>query len=831
MLLRSELRVLPTLLLLGLGPTGCFGCKSDEDAGAGGIVRRIESPAELIGGLEATGRLGDYLLDNGRVRFVVQAPGSATGWGLYGGSLVDLDSVRPGQPGDDRLQELFVHCDLRSFRAERVEIASPGRDGEAGVLRLIGADAGIPFIDAVLAQEPADLEITVEYALAPEAEVLDITIVARDLRRSEVREVACGLIVFPGDTLPLFLPGHGPNPSRAGGRHAWLAAAGHDAAASWVLTRPGGEVNVVLAELGLLPIMADARTLRGGQALTERFRLGVGRRGDVESALATLEERGEAARRAVELQLSAPSEVPLGGAVLTFEDLALREGRRAVTAARADDGGLVLLELPAGRYEVKTAIDGRPVGSFELEVPAGEGALRREHALEGLGLLRVEPLELGLDGEELGPTPARVRLIEGLGRALGDAPVLERYVAPDETFFMPAGSYTAVFSRGPEHELAVAEVVVEPGRTAVVSGRLRRSVERPGFVSLDLHVHGTRSTDSETSRRVRVLGAAAEGLDVLVATDHEAVTDYGPTAKALGLGERLVTVTGTELSMLYGHMNGYPLRTDGVERYWTPPWFVYGEGGLYERMLHPHEVAAAMREAGAEVVQINHPRSSQGVFNYLDLDDETGATRHPWPEAHAVEVLNGKRLGDYEAVMSSVRGIYRAGRRITLVGSSDIHEDIGVGYARTYVASGEAPANLAPVWESLRSGRAVAALGPFVTATLEGGGRSAGMGETLEHGGEITVSMRVEAPTWMSVEAVRLLENGRVVAEREVPAEGPNAERPGLRFEGTFTVTPASDAYYIVEVRGGASPPLLSRTHSLTNPIWVDADGGGVRIP
>src|SRR5689334_22696352 len=64
------------------------------------VVRQIKSRTDLIGGPSALGEVGDYLLQNEQIRVIVQGAGYSRGFGVYGGSLIDADLVRPVEEGN-----------------------------------------------------------------------------------------------------------------------------------------------------------------------------------------------------------------------------------------------------------------------------------------------------------------------------------------------------------------------------------------------------------------------------------------------------------------------------------------------------------------------------------------------------------------------------------------------------------------------------------------------------------------------------------------------------------------------------------------------------------
>jgi hypothetical protein len=228
-------------------------------------------------------------------------------------------------------------------------------------------------------------------------------------------------------------------------------------------------------------------------------------------------------------------------------------------------------------------------------------------------------------------------------------------------------------------------------------------------------------------------------------------------------------------------------------------------------------VSAKLRENGATIVQATHPRSGQGVFGFVGLDPVTGALTGEWPDIDTAEILNGKRLDEYPQVLADFHALIQTGRRITVTGSSDSHSELsGLGYARTLVKAPKG--DLAALWVALKEGRAVAANGPFVFLEAEGGG----IGDTIAASGPIDLAVRVEAASWVSADRLVVYENGRSIFE--------TALAPGVvRFQGTVTATPAADSYYMAEVTGGDST-LVDGSKSVTNPIYVDVDGGGFRF-
>lgn len=130
------------------------GCESPPKSRA----FRVEQRAQLIGGPRALGEVGDWMLENGRVRFLIQDAGFSRGFGVFGGALLDADLVREqsgrgtseGGTGEDNFGEMFPAFFLEALDPQKVfdpttgdelppvEIENDGSDGKAAVLVVRG---------------------------------------------------------------------------------------------------------------------------------------------------------------------------------------------------------------------------------------------------------------------------------------------------------------------------------------------------------------------------------------------------------------------------------------------------------------------------------------------------------------------------------------------------------------------------------------------------------------------------------------------------------------------------------------------------------------------
>ena len=70
-----------------------------SQVGTGVSAKVVQGPADLIGGQYAQGAVGDVLLQNDRIKLIIQQPGRNSNPVLFGGILIDADVQRPaGQP-------------------------------------------------------------------------------------------------------------------------------------------------------------------------------------------------------------------------------------------------------------------------------------------------------------------------------------------------------------------------------------------------------------------------------------------------------------------------------------------------------------------------------------------------------------------------------------------------------------------------------------------------------------------------------------------------------------------------------------------------------------
>jgi hypothetical protein len=491
--------------------------------------------------------------------------------------------------------------------------------------------------------------------------------------------------------------------------------------------------------------------------------------------------------------------------------------------ARFDASGAELL-LPKGCWRVRLTAAGHAPGAW-LSADA-LGAAPRDLALPRASTLRWRVHEK--NGDVL-PARILVRGIDGTpdpdwGEDPDDGASLNViHVDRDGERAIAPGRYRVTVTRGFEYTMQESDVTASPGETRMIDAELERVVDTRGWIAADLHVHALPSPDAPTRLRDRVRALAAAGVEVAVATDHNAITDYEPAIRERGLEKWLTSIPGDEVTtrgVLFGHFNVFPLAP--------------GSEPIAFDAIAPPALVLAARAAPpndrAKVVQMNHPR--MGSIGYLELTRFDGRDVSAWrasspliqSEFDAMEVFNGDdyaRPDEVERVLLDWFALLEAGVRMTATGNSDSHKLTyhECGVPRNLVQlDDDDPARLDATRfiDSIRRGHVVVSSGPLVRMEVAGHG----VGETVPAGvREIHVS--VDASPWVDVSRVDLLRRGEPLQTWT----GPFA-RGVRRLDTRFTATLKKGDWLVAIARGERPMTFLPRAGakplSFTNPIWIE---------
>jgi hypothetical protein len=405
---------------------------------------------------------------------------------------------------------------------------------------------------------------------------------------------------------------------------------------------------------------------------------------------------------------------------------------------------------------------------------------------------------------------------------------------------LPAGVYTVYATRGIEWSRDATRLVVHPDRPAAWTARLRREVDTTGWVSGDFHLHTlTYSGHGDSNMPERIISIVGEGVEFAVATDHNHHTDYHPTIDHLHAASEMTAVTGNEVSVPVGHFNAFPLDPDDA----PVDADLADANELFRRLrLQPNPFGVV------PVIQVNHPRwDGIDYFNIAALDPATGVSvsgRYS-DDFDTIEVLNENTAWGYhqafvddvdtaannQSVVRDWFNLLNRGRRYAAVGNSDSHtvHYAFAGYPRNYVpCSTDDPGAIDPVEVArmLRGRRVFTTIGPFVEMRVNGMPMG---GDVATPDGRVTVTIRVQAASWIDCDRVHLVVNGDVRETIEVPDT-----RTPVRLETERRLRLDDDAWIALLVEGDDPlEPIVTggdrpcRPLAIANPVWVDANADG----
>lgn len=926
-----------------------------SNVGTGATATTVTEASQLIGGNYAQGRVGDLLLENDRLRVVIQQPTHLIAPIPYGGTIIDADLKRSaGTAGRDEFGKMgLVYAFGRTVNHTKVEVLNDGSKGGYAVIAATGEDTVVDYVNVknVISDflgnvqlvrdpnEPMPYLVTTYYVLSPgESRVRVLSAFCNQGKDTISMQV--GDIVEQGGVSEIFNPDGCTNglgakgclvdPSSWFGYQADGVAYGYRAYKFADSKTPA--TNALLYVAGVAAVLADGENQAGllswvdANATRRPGAFGV-LPGDKRTFLRDFfvgKDLGE-----------------ITGAMLALD--AAPKSRLTVTTQNADG-----TPLPGGRVTIKNAESGRMQTLFVADAQGlARGDVRPGNYLMGVGALgsaieALTPVSVPSNGE------ANVTLRKGASRLLTvqvadpfNRPLTSKVVVrcsnppctnqlidyrgwanvedqPSDlqaivhvgadgraVIPLPPGEYEVLVSRGMEFS-AFPDTYPVRGqavdlRTAdqTVPVTLAQVVDSTGWMSADLHVHAMGSPDSAVSNSVRAMSFAAEGVDVLVSTDHDYITDYAPVLEQLQLSSSMASMIGCEVTPFdYGHHNTFPLTRRDTLNGGAFEW-AGGDGAS----LRLGQMYAGIRAADPEaVIQMNHPRGSPGgALTMMKIDSETGAShanpvdfrQEPAPDAtaldtklydnsyDALEIMNGTSpdpavLNDWMTFMS--RGWLKVG-----TGVSDTHYTFNVvgGYGRTWLKVGVDQPNQwtsAAFIQAMKQRKATFSSGPFITMTarrFEGGvpvGPTFEVGDTVIGGGELELTVDVQAPEWMQFDAVEVHTHapGRGALNGEenntlLPAQAalrktydptmlPLEAVPGLNgfnarrvhVRETFRVTPTADTWFVAMVRassasrtlapmawdgvscsGGICSPSGSRAWGVTNAILFDGDASG----
>ncbi len=157
-------------------------------------AQRIGKLEETIGGPHAIGQIGDFLLENDQVRFIIADKGVGRVNTTFGGTLVDADLQRAGgdDKGNDQLAELLPGFVFTVIDPTDVSITADGSDGGPAEVTVSGVGGDLFQMVALLNTaivNPQTLAFTQTYRLYPGKRYVTI--------ETTIKNTASGAHPFP----------------------------------------------------------------------------------------------------------------------------------------------------------------------------------------------------------------------------------------------------------------------------------------------------------------------------------------------------------------------------------------------------------------------------------------------------------------------------------------------------------------------------------------------------------------------------------------------------------------------------------------------------------
>jgi hypothetical protein len=533
-------------------------------------------------------------------------------------------------------------------------------------------------------------------------------------------------------------------------------------------------------------------------------------------------------------------------------DVSLARGGKPEAWGRTDPQGQVVLDVGETPGSLVVSAVGRGSRSVSLTPPV-PASLTIEMPDAAVVVARIT-------NEQGGPTPCKVQFIgkggtksPDFGPDSGERAIKNAYYSHDGRFRreLEPGSYDVIVSYGPEHDAVFTSLDVAQGKESVLEAKLVRSVKTEGWISTDFHSHSTPSGDNTSSQLGRVLNLLCEQVEFAPCTEHNRLSTYDPHLKRLGVERLMATCVGIELTgnpLPLNHQNAFPL---------VPRPNTQDNGGPTADDDPAIQIERlALWDAGSDkLVQVNHPdigwmfrdRDGNGV---PDKGFAAMFGRMDVIEVHPPDGIFGATTIQYDGktynnTIVNWLQLLNQGRRIPGVVNTDAHYNFhGSGWLRNYVKSPtDDPAEIKTldVVHAAERGNLVMSNGPFLEVRLRatgGSGKEAIPGDGLAApSGTLSLKVRVQCPNWFSIDRVQVFLNGRPNALLNFTRlSAPERFSDGVvKFDQEIPMRLDGDAHVIVAAVGEKSKlgPVMGPEHAdnrpvaVSNPIFVDIDGGG----
>jgi hypothetical protein len=443
-------------------------------------------------------------------------------------------------------------------------------------------------------------------------------------------------------------------------------------------------------------------------------------------------------------------------------------------------------------------------------------------------------------------------------------------------FYFKPGSYLAYATRGPLSYLDSLPLTAYDGQVDTSHGFVVTPPVMPsGWTAFDVPAP-TQATTGGFNPGEMLSSALAEGIQVVARTEEDRLTDATALHTEFRAEIDIPAISDAQRDPIGSNPFVVGARSSSLADGFTTALFTPDpttdrNGGA--RPSKGWTLADFITQAEGNFTIVHRPRGVGGLFTVRGFDRTValGTGVNSWWNQTGPASL-GKRMGDFDALellraegcdpvdptawyaeFTNVRadwfallsqqspGAFTKGLGLS---AARFSLDTPVGLARTYLKVGATldQTTLDPILTALRSGAAVASTGPFLDVSINGIGPG---GLVPGPVASVTLNISLYAPDWVPVDEVRVVVNGATPIQ--VPLASFTASATDFRLRTATVSVPmptGKDAWLVVEAgvaRAQTGPYKVGTPWNkimkgiypiaVTNPIFVDANGGGYTPP
>ena len=823
-------------------------------------VQKISDKRDLIQGIWANGYIGDYVLENEKIRVIVTSPEREGVTAKGGGQIVDVslkdypvDYVRGlyariGTQPETTYYDRYANVGLgveTDYSYRHATIQTVGLPDNAASLIVSGKSEG-----------SHKFEITTEYTIKPNKPVIEITTTVNNLSTGTLESLTLGEKVDWG-ACSTFIGGAGVIEYGGEQKHdevEWFAGFIDNFSAG--LTQKKGLINGLFSP-SAATINYDKVSIKpGAKASYTRYLVISDKRlsGVSDFAYETRESKfGFVAGKVVDPETKQP--VP----DVDVRIIVSKKGNKDYTPARpltkgsSDAEGSFEMTLPEGVYFVQGRAFSRRTAKDPFSFTINDGDT---YGLE-IKASRSSVLKFTCTDADTGtsipckltfiPVPPTPMFDRGPGNELYARNVYYSATG-SESLDVPAGHYKVIFSRGIEYDTYEEEITIAFTKENIINAALKRVIDTKGLICADIGVRTNRSYDCFVSPEDRIVAAAGEGVEYIVSGDSNSATDLSEAAKKVKLENIVKTGIGKKIEYMgeksLGHILVWPLDAKGAA--------AAAKNDELDSQ-NPRDLMKALRSKyPGSFIQVNRPLFPvEGYFTNFGYDHKT----KPFIEEKdfsydfdLLEVIEGKRIGGAkENIQLFFDTRLKGYGKIMPIGGSFSHATWGeeVGYPRIYVASSsDNPAAISEreIAENIKKGNFQITNGPIIKFTVNNMPPGSFIKDT---DGSVDCHLEVFAAPWVPLSYIDINMDGIFLRRIILPPSKeikrfprPSAPEGSEKFPVKITKDSIINVIAAGVERETLSPVVSSYPLSeglssiaITAPIVIDFDGNGKYDP